>query len=187
MLENQKKKGYLQGDIMGRGDFLARKEELEKMNAANVSIDFYSPVLNKSINDKQSVTVEENNGLSRKIFKADVDRMWAADIIVACPEQKAIGTLVETGISSGWKWVAEKYFELETPEERDAMMKKLAEKEYRYHYYDLRNTDIPEVGWNRSFSINQFLRGAIQYNSPKEIEEFSDIVADLSKGEESIE
>ena len=179
MKQNQERKGYLQGDIMGRGDILARQEELNKMKEAHVNIDFYSPVLNKSINDKTAVTIEENNNLSRKIFKADVDRMWDADIIVACPEQKAIGTLVETGISAGWKWVTEKYFELDTPEERDAMMKKLAAKEYRYHYYDLRNTDIPETGWNRSFSINQFLRGSIQYNSPKEIEEFADIVNDL--------
>ena len=99
---------YLGGDIMTRGSNLARQEEYDKFIEADIPVKVYSPVMNKSINDKSNMTEEENNHLAEKIVVADVERLWNSDYTVLCPEQSAIGTMCEMGILYGWKYMAEK-------------------------------------------------------------------------------
>ena len=99
--------GYLGGDIMTRGSNLAREEEYQKFKEANIPGEVYSPVQNKSINDKSNMTEEENNCLAEKIVAADVERLWNSDYTVLCPEQSAIGTMCEMGILYGWKYMLE--------------------------------------------------------------------------------
>ncbi len=93
---------YLGGDIMTRGSNLARQEEYDKFIAEDIPVKVYSPVMNKSINDKSNMTEEENNCLAEKIVAADVERLWNSDYTVLCPEQSAIGTMCEMGILYGW-------------------------------------------------------------------------------------
>ena len=100
--------GYLGGDIMTHGSNLARQEEYDKFQAAGIPGEVYSPVQNKSINDKSSMTEEENNHLAEKICEADIERLWNSDYTVLCPEQSAIGTMCEMGVLYGWKYMAEK-------------------------------------------------------------------------------
>ena len=50
---------YLAGDIMSRGSALQREEEYNKFIDSDIAAEVYSPIMNKSINDKTSVTVEE--------------------------------------------------------------------------------------------------------------------------------
>ena len=107
-MSNKKPLGYLGGDIMSFGSNLARQYEYDKFNELNLNVDVYSPVQNKSINDKNSVTEEENNHLAEKITEADIERLWNSDFVVMCPEQSAIGSMCETGCLFGWKWMAEK-------------------------------------------------------------------------------
>ena len=64
--------GYLGGDIMTHGSNLARQYEYDKFIEAKIPVDIYSPIMNKSINDKSNVTEEENNCLAEKIVAADV-------------------------------------------------------------------------------------------------------------------
>lgn len=104
-MENKKPLGYLGGDIMTRGSNLARQEEYDKFLEAGIPGEVYSPVQNKSINDKSNVTEEENNCLAEKIVAADVERLWNSDYTVMCPEQSAIGTMCEMGILYGWKYM----------------------------------------------------------------------------------
>jgi len=102
---------YLGGDIMTRGSNLARQEEYDKFIEANIPVNVYSPVMNKSINDKSNMTEEENNHLAEKIVEADVERLWNSDYTVLCPEQSAIGTMCEMAILYAWKYMANKIYD----------------------------------------------------------------------------
>ena len=107
-MENKKPLGYLGGDIMTHGSNLARQEEYDKFKEANIPGEVYSPVMNKSINDKSNMTEEENNHLAEKICEADIERLWKSDYTVLCPEQSAIGTMCEMGVLYGWRYMLER-------------------------------------------------------------------------------
>lgn len=185
-MENNKPLGYLGGDIMTFGSNLAREYEYEQFKTANIPGEVYSPVQNKSINDKSNMTEEENNHLAEKIVAADVERLWNSDYTVLCPEQSAIGTMCEMGILYGWKYMADKLLNLEDDffikhkNEFDSGDKetilnlinemhsliwkeiiRIAEKKNYAHYFDIRTNHLNEKDWRRSFSINQFLYGII--------------------------
>ena len=168
--------GYLGGDIMTHGSNLARQEEYDKFKAAKIPGEVYSPVQNKSINDKSNMTEEENNHLAEKICEADIERLWNSDYTVLCPEQSAIGTMCEMGVLYAWKYMTDKLMELyiqkahkeELPDEEvlDAIMneiKRINEKQNYAHYFDIRTNHLNEKDWRRSFSINQMLYGMILY------------------------
>ena len=173
-MSDKKPLGYLGGDIMTRGSNLARQEEYDKFKEANIPGEVYSPVMNKSINDKSNMTQEENNHLAEKIVEADVDRLWNSDYTVLCPEQSAIGTMCEMGILYGWKYMADKLLNLfkdkvwneektyeEVLEDIVREISKIADKKNYAHYFDIRTNHLNEKDWRRSFSINQFLYGII--------------------------
>ena len=161
--------GYLGGDIMTHGSNLARQEEYDKFKAAGIPGEVYSPVQNKSINDKSSMTEEENNHLAEKIVAADVERLWNSDYTVLCPEQSAIGTMCEMGILYGWKYMADKLIDIvansNSPDEAGTNIMneifRIANKKNYAHYFDIRTNHLNEKDWRRSFSINQFLYGII--------------------------
>ena len=165
--------GYLGGDIMTHGSNLARQEEYDKFKAAGIPGEVYSPVQNKSINDKSNMTEEENNHLAEKICEADIERLWNSDYTVLCPEQSAIGTMCEMGVLYGWKYMADKLMktvnygiEQEYPQEviLDALIdtiKDIQSKKNYAHYFDIRTNHLNEKDWRRSFSINQMLYGMI--------------------------
>jgi len=173
---NNKPLGYLGGDIMTHGSNLARQEEYDKFKAAGIPGEVYSPVQNKSINDKSNMTEEENNHLAEKICEADIERLWNSDYTVLCPEQSAIGTMCEMGVLYGWKYMAAKLIEIimkaihkdEVPTEE--VLHRVAEEIERIynklnyaHYFDIRTNHLNEKDWRRSFSINQMLYGMILY------------------------
>ena len=185
-MEKNKPLGYLGGDIMTFGSNLARQYEYDKFVEAKIPVNIYSPVMNKSINDKSNMTEEENNHLAEKIVDADVERLWNSDFTVLSTEQSAIGTMCEMGILYGWKYMTDKileaivkYSEKDVPVNLD----QLTDKECAYilkklfcdiiqpqniknnyaHYFDIRTNHLNEKDWRRSFSINQFLHGIILY------------------------
>ena len=166
--------GYLGGDIMTHGSNLARQEEYDKFREATIPGEVYSPVQNKSINDKSNMTEEENNHLAEKIVAADVERLWNSDYTVLCPEQSAIGTMCEMGILYGWKYMADKLLILfkdgtwnqekpyeEVLEDIVREIARIANKKNYAHYFDIRTNHLNEKDWRRSFSINQMLYGII--------------------------
>ena len=172
-MSKEKPLGYLGGDIMTHGSNLARQYEYDKFIEAEIPVDIYSPVMNKSINDKSNMTEEENNHLAEKIVEADVERLWNSDFTVLSTEQSAIGTMCEMGILYGWKYMADKLMETvkygieqEYPQEviLDALtdvIKDIQSKKNYAHYFDIRTNHLNEKDWRRSFSINQFLYGII--------------------------
>ena len=143
---DKKPLGYLGGDIMSFGSNLARQYEYDKFNELGLDVEVYSPVKNKSINDKNSVTEEENNKLAEKITEADIERLWNSDFVVMSPEQS----------------------------------ERIANKKDFLHYFDIRNTQLNEKGWRRSFSINQLLYGMVLYTAVNgDFESFGDIMTHL--------
>lgn len=190
MEKNLRPLGYLGGDIMTHGSNLARQYEYDKFIEAEIPVDIYSPVMNKSINDKSSMTEEENNHLAEKIVEADVERLWNSDFTVLSTEQSAIGTMCEMGILYGWKYMADKLMGIllgknEEEVHLEGWMSEEKIKELHYkkieerfnklldevsriqnkknyaHYFDIRTNHLNEKDWRRSFSINQFLYGII--------------------------
>lgn len=183
--------GYLGGDIMTYGSNLARQEEYDKFKAAGIPGEVYSPVQNKSINNKSNMTEEENNHLAEKICEADIERLWNSDYTVLCPEQSAIGTMCEMGVLYGWKYMIERISEEAkekfhqkypddgrftidysdmTQEQKAYMydcfyesMNRQWQKKNFAHYFDIRTNHLNEKDWRRSFSINQMLYGMILY------------------------
>ena len=168
--------GYLGGDIMTHGSNLAREEEYEKFKLANIPGSVYSPVQNKSINDKSNMTEEENNHLAEKICEADIERLWNSDYTVLCPEQSAIGTMCEMAVLYGWKYMAGKLInilkenilneECTYEDIVDKIMNEIGriyDKQNYAHYFDIRTNHLNEKDWRRSFSINQMLYGMILY------------------------
>ena len=173
-MENEKRPfGYLGGDIMGFGSNLAREYEYKKFLEAKLPVDVYSPVQNKSINDKANMTEEQNNCLAEKITEADIERLWNSDFTVMEPRQDAIGTLCEVGCLYGWWYMCHKLLDtykmalMRTDDDHEALAEAMREvtrialKRNYFHYFDIRTNHLNEKDWRRSFSINQLLYGMI--------------------------
>ena len=193
--------GYVGGDIMLHGGQLARQEECDKMDAAGLKVQYYSPAQNKSINDKSNMTEEENNCLAEKITAADIERLWNSDFAVMCTEQSAIGTMCELGCLFGWKYMAEQLLDIcgqvGTIDEVAASSEKQAEMGVRLleeivriynknifaHYFDIRTNHLNEKDWRRSFGINQLLYGMILdcTRDHKLHENFDSVLEELKK------
>ena len=193
--------GYVGGDIMTHGSQLARQEECDKMDAAGLKVQYYSPAQNKSINDKSNMTEEQNNCLAEKITAADIERLWNSDFAVMCAEQSAIGTMCELGCLFGWKYMADRLMEvlskIGTPEdfEKSQLIRsegcialfneiyRIANKNIFAHYFDIRTNHLNEKDWRRSFSINQLLYGMILEctKDHKLHENFDSVLEELKK------
>lgn len=172
---------YLAGDIMSRGSALQREEEYNEFINSGIAAEVYSPIMNKSINDKTSVTVEENNKLAEAIVEADTERLWNSDIVVMEPIQHAIGTMCELGILFGWKYLCEQ-LKNKTEEEIKEELERISNKEIYCHYYDLRTNHLPEIDFRRSFGINQFLYGLVLYTAQNnDFMNFEDIIKELQE------
>lgn len=181
---------------MSHDSNLAREEEYNKVMDLGINAEIYSPVANKDINDKSlpgltmEQKIEKNNHLAEEIVKQDCDRLWKSNTVVMAPEQNAIGTLVELGILYGWRTFAEQITEAiqKSPNKEDAIekindiVKDNINRDIYLHYEDIRDTNIPETKWRRSFSINQFLYGVVLYlEKTGDFETFDDILKNLKK------
>ena len=185
---------YLGGDIMSFGSNLARQYEYNEFLKYNIPVEVYSPVMNKSINDKTNMTEEEKNHLAEKITAADIERLWHSDAVVMSPEQSAIGSLCETGCLFGWKYMAHKLQAIckkastenwsseQYITELENEINRIANKKDYFHYFDIRTNHLYEKDWRRSFSINQLLYGMILYTAENgDFETFEKIIQHLKE------
>ena len=191
---DKKPLGYLGGDIMSFGSNLARQYEYDKFVEMGLPVEVYSPVQNKSINDKSNMTEEENNHLAEKITAADIERLWNSDFVVMSPEQSAIGSMCETGCLFGWKYMTDMLLEMIKKSEAEGKsvisiyddlvneIKRINEKQNFFHYFDIRTNHLNEKDWRRSFSINQLLYGMILYTAKNgDFETFDEIMKHLKE------
>lgn len=186
--------GYLGGDIMSFGSNLARQYEYDKFKELNLPVDVYSPIQNKSINDKSNMTEEENNHLAEKITAADIERLWNSDFVVMSPEQSAIGSMCETGCLFGWKYMTDMLLKMVKKSESEGEsvisiydelineIKRINDKQNYFHYFDIRTNHLNEKDWRRSFSINQLLYGMVLYTAKNgDFETFDEIMEHLEE------
>ena len=150
---------YNGGDMLSIANQKMHRQENEQLRKLGFKV--YSPQDDKTINDKSNQTVESNNSLAEKIFDRDTKGMEKADIIIFEVSNNNVGTTTEIG-----QW---------------AMQERIqpTSKRYFFHSYDIRRTSIPEVGDRRSWSINQYLYGAILSLNSKGIMDWPEIIKEL--------
>lgn len=168
---------YLGGDMLKVGSQMRR--EWEKKELERLGFKIYSPLDDKEINDKQNQTVEDNDSLALKIFDKGTKGMLDADILIFDVDNDNVGTTTEVG---QWAMIHRlaKY-------EPDHWLQDLASKPIFFQNTDIRATDIPEKGYSRSFSINQYLHGAIQECNPLGIQKWEDIMVILGEHKAHLE
>lgn len=145
---------YVGGDMLLKGSQILREQEKESIRKLGLTA--YAPQDDKEINDKSKHTAESNDKLSRKIFLNDTHAMVKSDALVFEVSNNNVGTTTEIG-----QWAMVFFLYHEDPI-RYASLKELATKPVFFHTTDIRDTSIPEVGYGRSHSYNQYLIGAIE-------------------------
>ena len=163
------KQCYNLGDMLYKGSQLLRAKETEELREIGVPV-YSAAEQNKDgdINDKQNQTKESNADLHAHIFKKDMDNIYASDLIIANPERFAEGSIAELGavetfndIHSTMRDIVDNP-ELTAEEKVKAIQAWLEENPYKevyVHLEDIRCTNIEESGYDRSFYVNQFVRG----------------------------
>lgn len=152
---------YVGGDMLSIANQHEHENEVHQLQSLGFNV--YAPQNDKKINDKQNQTEDSNNHLAEKIVAHDTHGMEQADILIFEVSNNNVGTTVEIGQCLT--------LSIDT----------IKSKKFFFHSYDIRRTNIPEVGDRRSWSINQYLYGAIKYLNPKGIQDWDDILNDLTK------
>lgn len=177
---------YLAGDMLKKGSILLREQEAKELRELGHTI--YSPIEDKSINDKSNQTEESNNGLAEKIVKNDTLGILHSDVIVIEPHENALGTMVELGQIKGYKDTANMVRDILKDSNGDlhtlvknleSLVKTLDKKVYP-HIEDIRRTNIPECGDRRSWSVNQYVYGTcLDVTDGKGLYEWNEILEEL--------
>ena len=186
---------YLAGDMLKKGSILLREQEAKELRELGHKI--YSPIEDKSINDKTNQTEESNNGLAERIVRNDTRGILNSDIIVIEAHENALGTMVELGQIKGYKDCArelksilDRLVKSECDDsqavnrlamELHFLIKKYDKKVYP-HLEDIRRTNIPESGDRRSWSINQYVYGVcLDLTDGKGLYEWEEILEELKE------
>ena len=186
---------YLAGDMLKKGSILLREQEAKELRELGHKI--YSPIEDKSINDKTNQTEESNNGLAERIVINDTRGILNSDIIVIEAHENALGTMVELGQIKGYKDCArelksilDKVVKSECDDsqavnrlamELHFLIKKYDKKVYP-HLEDIRRTNIPETGDRRSWGINQYVYGVcLDLTDGKGLYEWEEILEELKE------
>ena len=163
------KQAYNLGDMLYKGSQLLRAKETEELRAIGVPV-YSAAEQNKDgdINDKKNQTKESNADLHAHIFKKDMDNIYASDLIIANPERFAEGSIAELGAVETFNDIHGTMSDIVndvrlSAEEKILKIQQWLEenpyKEVYVHLEDIRCTDIEESGYDRSFYVNQFVRG----------------------------
>lgn len=152
---------YNAGDML-KGPNQDRKAK-ENQELRDLGFEVWSPQEDKDINDKQNQTQESNNSLAEKIFTHDTHGMEQANIIIFEVDNGNVGTCVEVG--------------------QMAQLNRFngEDKHFYFQSYDIRRTELFEAGDRRSWSINQYLYGAILSLNPNGIQSWNAIIKELKE------
>lgn len=163
---------YVGGDMLLKGSQLLREQE--KARIKELGFIPYAPQDDKEINDKANQTAETNSKLSAKIFEKDTRAMVESDILIFEVANNNVGTCVEIG-----QWAMIHWLSQENPS--NILLRSLASKPIFFHSTDIRDTSIPETGYERSHSYNQYLIGAVEKAFPLGIQTWEEIEQELLK------
>lgn len=156
---------YLVGDLLKKSSAILRKMESDELRSMGLNV--YSAQEDKSINDKTAHTVESNNRLHERIVTKDTTAIMESDTIVAGLDESSIGSICEIGqiemFNRIWDMLDEMMVNSNNLGHFGEMvadfMYNYPRKKVFVHIDDIRCTNIPEVGLNRSYYVNQYLRG----------------------------
>lgn len=168
-MKSNKKLVYVGGDLMRVPEQWLRDKEKEDIK--RLGFDVYSPQDDKEINDKTNQTEDDNNHLAEKIFDKDTTGMINADILVFDVANTSVGTTAEIG-----QWAMVHRLLQYTA---DPFIEKLASKPIFFHSSDIRDTDIPESGYRRSHSYNQYLYACTLECNNKGIQNWEEILKEM--------
>lgn len=178
-------KVYIGGDMLYKGSQLLRKQERDIVKILGHEV--YNPADNKDINDKEA----QGNALDLpdRIVIQDTQALKDSDIIILDCQRFAEGTLIELGQITGMKDLAlqieevlinEKLSNLEKFNRIFQICNNIIDKKVYPHCEDIRRHDQPEVGDNRSFYINAYLKGICNWiTNGKGLYEWSEIENEL--------
>lgn len=173
MTETSKTNGlliYVGGAMLDKGSQYMRQQEKEQVEALGFLT--HAPQDDKEINDKSNQSVEDNNNLAERIFDKDTKAMINADILIFEVSNNNVGTTAEIG---QWAMI----HRLAKDGIGGDEIKKLAQKPIFFHSTDVRDTDIPEAGYRRSHSYNQYLIGSVYECNPKGVQMWENILEEL--------
>ena len=171
---------YLAGDMLKKGSILLREQEAKELRELGHKI--YSPIEDKSINDKTNQTEESNNGLAERIVRSDTRGILNSDVIVIEPHENALGTMVELGQIKGYKDCARELKSILYIVDLLHYFVQRNDKKVYPHLEDIRRTDIPEIGDRRSWSINQYVYGVcLDLTDGKGLYEWEEILEELKE------
>ena len=176
---------YLAGDMLKKGSIMLRNQESQEIRDLGYKV--YSPIEDKSINDKSNQDEHSNNNLAERIVRNDTNGILKSDVIIIEPHENALGTMVELGQIKGYKDVSRMMLEILESGDSDgevidaliALATSLDKKVYP-HLEDIRRTNIPECADRRSWSINQYVYGVcLDLTDGKGIYEWDEIIKEL--------
>lgn len=159
---------YIAGHMLNKANADRRIQESEELKSMGYKT--WNPIEDKSINDKQNVDVEMNNQLSKKIVLNDTTGILKSKNIVIEPESFALGTIAESGQIFAYKHIGRMIKEIMDHNKNDfegllkdlGILTRMCEKNVYPHIDDIRIPGVEEEGYNKSWSINQYLRGICQ-------------------------
>lgn len=174
---------YLLGDMLKKGSIKCREEEATTFR--DMGFELYSAIEQKDINDKTNQTVESNNNLAERIVAKDSEAIRRSDLIVADVDNNSVGSCVEIGQIMEFNWWWDNMNKMKSLDEVKQFLQEFPKKKCHFHTTDIRHTDLPESGYRRSFSFNQYLVGACLALNKDGIVTFDKIVEELkSVGDE---
>lgn len=179
-----KRKSYLLGDGLKRGNQMLRKLERDQLNTLG-TLEVFNP-WDQPINDKSKAPTAE------QIFETDTKAILASEVIVADCDNDSVGSTTEIGIIFGLNYMHDQISEIlktqlvdgsnnhEVLDKIHNLLEEIPKKSVLWHTSDIRHTQIPEQGLRRSFSMNQYLYGCLLALSGKE-KTFEEILEVLKK------
>lgn len=181
---------YNAGHMLNKANATQRVKEAEDIRDLGYSV--WNPIEDKSINSKNGLDKATNDNLSKRIVRNDVTGILRSKNIVIEPEVFALGSITELGMIFAYKHVAAMLNEIfknnNCPDDVYNEISELIEmldKNVYCHLDDIRaENGIEEVNYNRSWGVNQFVRGTAQAltNTEDGFMSFDNIINEL-KGE----
>lgn len=167
---------YIGGHMLNKANAEQRIKEAREIES--LGYDVWNPIEDKSINSKNGLDKHTNDNLSKRIVHNDTVGILKSNYVVIEPESFAIGSICETGMLFAYKHVANMLKEILSENRwNDNMVLvddiekliNICDKDVYTHIDDLRaENSIDEMNYNRSWSVNQFLRGIAQGLTNKE-------------------
>lgn len=172
---------YILGDMLKKGSVWVREYEAKVLR--DMGFELYSAIEQKDINDKKNQTTESNNSLAERIVAKDSDAIRHSDIIVAEVDNNNVGSCVEIGQIMEFNWWHDNINNILHSDDPIGNLEKFLDeypkKKCYFHTDDIRHTDLPEIGYRRSFSFNQYLVGACLALNKNGITTFEKIIEEL--------